>query len=69
MCKNPRVSGNIFSQEGAGHHQEQEVNLTFHTSRYPEISDAARETHPNVVNHQSLPTGASSRWIKLRRTF
>ena len=69
MCKTPPVSANIFSKEGAGHHQEHEVNLIFHTSCYPEINDAARETHPNVVNYQSLPIGASSRQIKLRTTF
>lgn len=66
MCKSPHVSGNMFSQEGAEHHREHEVNLMFHPSCYPERNDAASETHPYAVNHQSLPTGASSRWIKGR---
>lgn len=56
----------MFSQEGAGHHQEHKVNLMFHPSRYPERNDAASEAHPYVVSHQSPPTGASSRWIKGR---
>lgn len=66
MCKAPQVSGNTFSQEGAGHHEEHKDNLIFHPSHYPERNDAASGTHPFVANHQSLPTGASSRWIKGR---
>lgn len=30
VCKAPHVSGNMFSQEGARHHQEHEVNLILH---------------------------------------
>lgn len=64
VCKSPHVSGNMFSQEGAGHHQEHKVNLMFHPSCYPERNDAASETHPYVVSHQSPPTGASSNGLK-----
>lgn len=44
MCKAPHVSGNMFSQEGAGHHQEHKVNLISHPSHEPERNDAASET-------------------------
>lgn len=63
VCKTPSVSGNTFSQEGVGHHQEHKVNLIFHPFHFPERNDAASEIHPYVVNHQSLPTGTSNRWI------
>lgn len=64
VCTTPHVSGNKFSQEGAGRHQEHKDHLIFHPS-HPR-NDAASETHPYVVNHKSLPTGALSRWIKGR---
>lgn len=53
MCKAPHESGNMFSQEGAGHHQEHEVNLIFHPSHYPERNDAEVK-HILLLSNTSL---------------